>query len=230
MHIVYEPIWGSQERWNLSLVKPILTVGKYEEDIALSNGWLINNGEWYHSRSVRIKTASLLEKYKDYTTVILNELDSTMTNVIGIMWMQYLERKHLPSLYSPFADKDRASWLLLYDKDNRLVSFTKMVKYEGGIESCLNAYREEPGSIGKRMLELEVTWAHNNGYQHLYIGPGHERSSTYKADIPGFEYWTGREWSTNAIEYKNLCIRDSEINDLTQLSELWNSRGGSSLL
>lgn len=167
----------------------------------------------------------LLERIKNYTHKIVPNPSSDLVNAIGLLWFSYLQRKHLPSLYSPFTDKERSTWLLLNDPEGGLVSFTKMVQYgEYAIESCLNAYREESGSIGKRMLELEISWAYENGYDYLYIGSGHERGSTYKADIPGFEYWTGTTWSTNAIEYKNLCARDSEINDLTQLSELWNPK------
>ena len=225
MHIVYEPIWGSQERWNLNLVKPTLVCEPHEEAEALANGWLINNGTWYLSRSVRIKTSKLLDRIKNYTLDLVTNPSSDQVNAIGLLWFSYLQRKHLPSLYSPFTDKDRSSWLVLRDQEGAYVSFTKMVQYGGhGIESCLNAYREESGSIGKRMLELEISWAYENGYDYLYIGSGHERGSAYKADIPGFEYWTGTNWSNSVVEYKSLCVRDSEINDLTQLSELWNPK------
>ena len=52
---------------------------------------------------------------------------------------------------------------------------------------------------------------------YAYLGPGYERSSIYKADIPGFEWWTGKEWSSDKEVFKDLCKNDSTIRSLNDL-------------
>lgn len=54
----------------------------------------------------------------------------------------------------------------------------------------------------------------------MYIGQGYEESSIYKANIPGFEWWTGSEWSINKEQYINLCKRDSSLHNIIELNDI----------
>jgi hypothetical protein len=69
-------------------------------------------------------------------------------------------------------------------------------------------------------MEHEINWAKENNFKYVYLGPGYETGSIYKANIDGFEWWTGTEWSIDAVEYIRLCKRDSSIKTINQLSEL----------
>jgi hypothetical protein len=42
----------------------------------------------------------------------------------------------------------------------------------------------------------------------------------YKADIDGFEWWTGMEWSRDVKRYKELCRRDSKVRSFKALTNL----------
>jgi hypothetical protein len=68
-------------------------------------------------------------------------------------------------------------------------------------------------------LDLELQWAYNNHVGYFYMGSGYERSSEYKANYVGFQWWTGTEWSTSKKQYKKLCRRDSRIETLQDVAK-----------
>lgn len=221
MKIVYKPIWGSQERWDLSLVRPTMTCDPHEEHTALNHGWLLYNQQWYLSRSVRVKTSRIRDNIPGFNYEITVDIDR---NEIENLWNQYITQKKFSEKYDLWTDIERTKWLLLRNTNGSLVSFTKLVQYNGCSESALNAYiKQNKISIGKRMLELEISIAFNNNENFLYLGPGHEKGSIYKSDLPGFEFWNGESWSTDRIEYEHLCIQDSQISTLSDLNCLWKN-------
>ena len=69
-------------------------------------------------------------------------------------------------------------------------------------------------------LDLELIWAQENLIGSYYLGSGYERSSEYKANYKGFEWWTGTEWSKNKRLYRRLCRRDSALNDFSSLGNI----------
>ena len=69
-------------------------------------------------------------------------------------------------------------------------------------------------------MDMELQWASENYVAHFYMGSGYEKSSEYKANYKGFEWWTGVEWSTNKKLYRRLCKRDSKLSDFSALGNL----------
>jgi arginyl-tRNA--protein-N-Asp/Glu arginylyltransferase len=113
-----------------------------------------------------------------------------------------------------FLDSDR---FLAYYQNNALVAWTKMRPYsQRAIETTLFVwdYSNPETKLGTCSLQHEIAWAKSQGYEYVYLGPGYQRSSLYKADIQGFEWWTGSEWSKDTKLYTSLCARDSKIKDL----------------
>ncbi len=66
-------------------------------------------------------------------------------------------------------------------------------------------------------LDLELIWAQEHMIDNYYMGPGYEKSSEYKANYRGFQWWTGSEWSTNKRQYRRLCKRDSKLTEFSSL-------------
>ena len=91
------------------------------------------------------------------------------------------------------------------------------------MESQYNAYVQQATNLGRIMIDHEVALAKKQGLGYLYIGSGYEQSSAYKAHLPGFEWWTGNEWSRDRKHYLNLCYRDSKINNLVQLAHAYEN-------
>ena len=219
----YEHFYGSQEKHDIQLVKLKLDTTNLNETEALENGWLIHNNEWYASRSVRIK----IDEY-----VMRHQLPNTITyqfttydlDPIKQIYQQYKDYKKFDEDFNIFGDKERTVWLIARDNDVP-VAFTKFLRYKDGIESqftCWN-YHNPKLTLGKNIVDMEVWYASALALDYLYIGQGYENGSKYKSQYPGFQWWTGSEWSTNKEQYKRLCASDSNINTIQDLSELYSN-------
>ena len=69
-------------------------------------------------------------------------------------------------------------------------------------------------------LDLELIWAQENLIGSYYLGSGYERSSEYKANYKGFEWWTGTKWSNSKKLYQKLCRSDSRIQSLSDVAKV----------
>lgn len=225
MKTTYIPVWGSQQKWDLALVKPVLSCTKREEVEALESGWLHYNGEWYLSRSTRIN----LKLYEPRTwpkclswSVEDGDFDRRVINKI---LKQFLEYRGFEDLFDPFDEPENTRFLIVRDEDEP-VAFTKFMVYEGGLESQMTAwnYHKPKLSVGRLIIDKEVEYARELGLKHLYIGPGYEKSSVYKSNIPGFEWWNGSQWSTDSREYTKLCERDEKVRNFDDLQIVWNNK------
>jgi len=212
-----EHFYGSQEKHDLQLVRLVLDTEGLNEKEALENGWLIHESEWYACRSVRLN----LNKFKPSIIPgsIKIELLEQQPECIDKIYDGFLEYKGYTEKFDIHHDLARAKWLLVSDEGNP-VAFTKMISYDGGIESqftCWN-YHKPKMSLGKLMFSIESNIANELGYEHLYVGQGYEIGSAYKSSFKGFEWWTGADWSSDIERYKTLCARDSTINTLEDLA------------
>jgi hypothetical protein len=228
LKINYEHFYGSQERYDLQIARLTLDTQDLDEKEALENGWLFIKGEWYSCRSVRIDASKYRPKRSVHDFEVLTDTNS-VREIVSKINREYLDYKKFEQEYNVFVDVDRARWLVFRD-EGEPVAFTKFNMYDDGIESQFTAwnYHRPKMSVGKLIVDCEVEYARSLGYDHLYIGQGYERGSTYKADFQGFEWWTGSEWSTDREAYKSLCVRDSQINTLDQLTEIYKETWQSS--
>jgi hypothetical protein len=227
LRFTFEHVYGAQEKNDLGLVKLRLDTNNIHERDALENGWLIHCGEWYQCRSVRINLKKFVVKNKFPNHIKVERISNTdlhhSRNNIRNIYDHYVRIKNYKDHYAIFDDHDRASWLLVYDC-NLPIAFTKLIHYQGGLESQYNAWNyHKPGLfIGKNLVHYEAAVALENHLDYLYIGAGYEKGCLYKAEYNGFEWWTGTEWSEDKIKYRELCVRDSTINSLEDLSKLFN--------
>lgn len=212
--------FGSQERWNFQLARLDLDTEDLDEKEALENGWLIWNDRWYNCRSVRLRLEEFVpvKTPSSITAGFTTDLDE-----VAKIYREFLDYKGYTEEFDLFLEQHRAEWLLLKD-DDIPIAFTKFKKYVGGIESEFTSwnYHNPKLSIGKVIVNFEVEYAKKLEYEHLYIGQGYEKGSVYKNKFAGFEWWDGNEWTTDQERFKFLCERDSTINTLDQIDELFN--------
>jgi hypothetical protein len=231
--IKYEHIYGSQEKHDLQVAKLVLDSSgmEFSEREAVENGWLVHDGEWYQCRSTRIRALTYLEKYKKPTLpkqsvefYWSNQLTDELKKNIDKIYDDYCHYKNFSKDFKLHVDEDRSGWLVIYDEEIP-VAFTKCLFYTtSSMESQYTAwnYHKPSLSIGKKILYYEVLQAQKyTTSEYLYLGQGYENGSLYKADFPGFEWWTGNEWSSNIEKYKELCVRDSNINTLDDLAKAY---------
>ena len=72
-------------------------------------------------------------------------------------------------------------------------------------------------SVGKLSSEIEISIAKESDNRYLYTGLGYHRHGLYKSRKKGFEWWTGREWSTNKELFRELLDKDSKVESLSDL-------------
>jgi hypothetical protein len=193
-----------------------------KESAALEQGWALYKSQWYNSRLTRVRTnANKMKPINGYEHSVVELPNQEQLSQIEEVYQTFLRVRNFESLYDLHADDDRALWLLI--SDDRIRAFTKFVKYDGALESNITCwdYSKPKDSIGKKMVCLESDIAYKMGYEYLYIGPGYGDSSLYKAKLPGFEWWDGTNWSTDADKYKSLCERDDSITTLQELSKIY---------
>jgi len=200
----------------------LIEVAPEEFDNALNFGFLLTvdqgNLRWYQSRSTRVRTADtdyqLLEDTRlisEPTSAELVEMDHIYTAYCYYKkFKKYFEVGHR-------LNQDR---FMAYYQQGAWVAWAKLRHYTANaIETCLFVwdYSLPATKLGNRSLEHEIAWAKQEGYEFVYLGPGYERSSLYKADIKGFEWWNGADWSTDIDQYRWLCRRDSKIKAVSDL-------------
>jgi len=220
MKITYEHYYGQQENNSIQLYNVNLHCEPHEECEALEKGWLLYNDQWYQSRSTRICIGDWKPNYQQQNCRIIFLEQNTNIELYNQIWQTYITSKKYPPIYDPFISSERDRWMEYYVND-KLVGFTKFIKYNGELESQFNAYTPHPEhKFGLDMLNFEVNCAAQLGLNYLYIGSGYEKGSVYKAKLPGFEWWTGAEWSRDTQKYIDLCNQDSKITTIKQLCEI----------
>ena len=249
MQLMFDHTFGKQEDQDLVISRPLCIFEPDEEQGAIEHGWLaldepVHGHEvFYQSRSTRINLNKFRPRFREHK-IDGEQLHhkiveaSEMVKLLGLpsIYQRYMKRKKFGADYTPFQHyhkRDRFMVFYTGSADN-IVGFTKQKKYRyqednystidtydakdlAGLESVIHANTIPISDI---TLDLEIEWAQNNYVSYFYVGSGYEKSSEYKANYRGFEWWTGTRWSTNKKEYRRLCRRDSSIDRLSDLGNL----------
>ncbi len=248
MELIFDHTLGKQENQDLVVCRPLAYVDWGEEVEALDTGWLaldhpvLGKEVFYQSRSTRIDVNRYEPRYKSHKwqgdDIGLKIIDaSEMVHLLGLphIYKQYMKRKQFKMDYNPFAHYHKRDQFMIFytGKPDNILGFTKQKKYAyqedyptiddigapdlAGLESVIHANTVPISDI---TLDLELTWAKENMIGNFYMGSGYEKSSEYKANYKGFEWWTGTEWSKNRRLYRKLCRRDSTLKDFSSLGNL----------
>ena len=247
MELLFDHTHGKQQDQDIVICRPMAVVDEDESMEALDTGWLALDHPvasfkevWYQSRSTRINMQKYRPRYKRHEwegrEIGIKVIDaSEMVKLLGLphIYKQYMARKKFTQDYDPFANYHRRDQFMLFyigEADN-IIGFTKQKRYAymednyvgindypdlAGLESVIHANTVPVSDI---TLDLELQWAYNNHVGYFYMGSGYERSSEYKANYVGFQWWTGTEWSTSKKQYKKLCRRDSRIETLQDVAK-----------
>ena len=249
MELIFDHTLGKQENQDLVICKPLAFVDMPEETEALDTGWLaldnpvMGKEVFYQSRSTRIDLQKFKPRYKYHRwqgeDIDLKVIDANeMVSLIGLphIYKQYIKRKNFKMDYTPFAHYHKRDQFMIFfiGKPNNIIGFTKQKKYLyqedhmtidnvdndpdlAGLESVIHA---NTVPISDVTLDLELIWAQEHMIGNYYMGPGYEKSSEYKANYKGFQWWTGVEWSSNKRQYRRLCRRDSRLTEFSSLGNL----------
>lgn len=184
------------------------------ETSALEGGWIPWKGKWYNERSTRIE----LDKFKPTKTTkkISKKIKTIKTSLIdNVKDYEELHKKYC--LYHSFErnislSSFKGCEIIEYwtDKLNAISIYkifeTNMVAYQ-----FIWDYEDPKLSLGNvaQMFECELAKEMNCSY--VYLLGGYEKCCEYKSKHSGFQFWTGKEWSTDLDLYKLLVNRDENI-------------------
>lgn len=223
MKIKFDSVYGSHDRYDLEITRVTLDTEGLDEKEALENGWLIYDSRWYLSRSTRIDLAVMRDNPPRIAGVKF-QVEPFDQEKFDSVYQQFLDKKNFKTRYDYTKDFQRSFWLTARD-EGEVVAFTKIVRYDGGMESAFTAwnYHKPKMSLGNNIIHFEAQEARRADLRYLYIGAGYGESNKYKSLIDGFEWWTGSEWSTDRKLYLELCERDSAVNSLQDLAKIMNA-------
>ena len=222
MKIQFNHNFGHQEQgeffhFGCSLVD----VAPEEYNTALSWGFLLTaeqgQARWYQSRSCRVRTADTDYELIASAQSLSNPLPLTEMDHIYTAYCYYKKFKKYFEV-GEYLPMDQ--FIAYYNDKQEMVAWAKLRHYtDQAIETALFVwdYSQPASRLGSQSLEHEIAWAKQAGYEYVYLGPGYERSSLYKADIKGFEWWDGVDWNTDVDKYRSLCRRDSKIKSVADL-------------
>jgi len=197
---------------------------------------------WYQCRSTRIElkrypTKKLRKREVRGRPLQMLEIRPMhgMLKLTGMekLYYQFLRNKGYRDLYNPLRHiHQRDSFLVYYVDDvSNMLGFTKIKKYRWYHDNASDEFDDENPhltaiethmhcnveEIGLMTLDMEIEWATSKNCRYLYLGPGYEKSSIYKSQFPGFQWWTGQHWSKDKKEYIRLCHQDSNMTRIDQL-------------
>ena len=204
---------------------------------------------FYQSRSTRIALQKYRAPQKQAQwqgkTIQMMEIRPEQHNVemtgLRSVYQKYIKRTGFSDIYDPFEHiSDRDTFLIYYVTDiSNIIGFSKIKRYWFqeellqfnnrkqlarhspdqcyAMESVLHA---NTVPISKITVDMEATWAKKKGVSDFYLGSGYEKSSVYKSQYRGFEWWTGTQWSRDRKKYVQLCERDSKLKKISDLANL----------
>lgn len=247
MKLYYDHVCGKQQDTDFihCLVSAVIEEG--EEDYALQNGWSPSNVWyssdtnfsknnkviWYQSRQTRInlnKFKKTKTEKKSRSKIVKNDLEITITKTPNFDLLFNIYKKYVD--YKNFKDFfNKKEFIENYKCDSHIFiiygdcAFSLVEKVGSSFIShqfCWD-YNLPSLGLGRFSTYHEIELAKRYGLKYLYLGASYEDAAIYKSSFSGFEFWTGRFWSDNREIYSSLVKKDSELSDIVQISNYYQS-------
>lgn len=173
---------------------------------------------------------------KDYSYEVknVNEITPKERRQLKDIYFKYIKKKSFlktPSLEDTkayeyefkyfFLDSDNKKIVLHYFK-SKLIAFAIIEEFEKSIMGIQFAwdYERPHLRIGIMQNNIIADLYKSKNIDYYYLGMSYGKECVYKNRYYGFEFWTGKEWKTNKLEYRKMCIKDSMIKNFEDLELL----------
>lgn len=228
MNLTFDHSFGTVSHGEVYHYRAELTeVMPHEHNEALELGWLVTSHQgrprWYQSRSTRCDLTQITYQVMSAAEI----LDPVPRAEIDHIYSAYCLHRGFRKYFEVDGGFPNDIYMGYRDTAGDLVAWSKLRPYSPqALETVLFAwdYRDPDLRLGLRTLEHELAWARDRGYRWVYMGPGYERVNRYKANVEGFEWWTGSEWSQDREHYRWLCDRDHRIKSVEDLHGIGTAR------
>ena len=247
MRLYFDHILGKQKNKDFVFSLVSATFEEEEWDWAFENGWApatkwfdsnfaFNNPlVWYQCRQSRIvlddyspnpKTKKLVNK-----TPVSYIIDTKLHNSIDCIFSSYSDYCSYKNFGDLISKEDIEYYFKCYTNSSHyyihfyygetLVAITKLSLWGKSLLSEIFwwDYKNPELSIGKLSFYLEIQLAKQLGLKCLYTGISYNQDSIYKSHKKGFQFWTGRDWSSDTDCFADLCNQDDNIETIEELHE-----------
>lgn len=245
MQLYFDHVLGNQKDKDFVFSLVSATFDKAEWDWAFDNGWsptaawfdsYFSNNEpliWYQCRQSRIKLSDYKPNPKTKKVVsnspvtfyITNKLQPSISEVYDV-YLKYCEYKNFGDILSIqdvetlllHTQSDKNYYIEFYS-DHSLIAVTKLSLWSKSLASEIFwwDYSDPSSSLGKVSFYLEIALARRLALDYLYTGISYNSDSIYKSQKNGFQFWTGRHWSSDKLLFKELCIKDDTLTTIEEL-------------
>lgn len=185
-------------------------------------------GLFYMCRSGRIHLPSfeldsesrrVAKKFESFTRETIPFKDFPVNTAWKQFWLDYFARAHGPSVMSAerldfILDFDVISHVGIYrDAEGKPCGYSLEVATNTMAHDWFHAWGPEldKSSFGMYVLLDIGRAAKARGATHYYCGTvyGDSNGASYKTNLPGLEYWNGKEWSRDVKQLKSRLKTDA---------------------
>lgn len=246
MKLFFDHVLGKQKNEDFVFSLVSATFEEDEWDSAIENGWAPtcnwfdsnfskdHSLIWYNCRQSRIEVNKYVPNSK--TKKLVNNLPvqfvlstDVLTNLETVqkIYSKYCTYKNFGDplsiedidslLFKALSSKNY--YLYFFNEKEELVAITKLSLWSNSLLSEIFwwDYENPDLSLGKVSFYLEIELAKKLGLKYLYTGISYNSDSIYKSTKKGFQFWTGREWSSDINLFKELCVADDKIESIIDL-------------
>jgi|TARA_A100000171_G_scaffold36762_1_gene35556 hypothetical protein len=246
LNLFFDHICGKQADTDFIHTLVSATVDKAEEQDALNNGWCPssvwysqntnfikdNKVIWYQSRQTRLNLSKYKEGKKERkafkkivkANILIEITENPNFAKLYKIYLSYVKHKNFSDTMSEdkFIDtyKGGNDIFLLYG-DSAFSVVEKIGESLISHQFCWD-YENPSLGLGRFSTYKEISFAKDLGLKYLYLGPSYESHAKYKSSFPGFEFWTGRKWSSDEKKYFELLDRDEKIKSIDDLTDSYD--------
>ena len=247
MQLFFDHICGKQADTDFIHTLVSAIVDKGEEQQALDQGWCPSN-IWYNQNTNFVKNNKVVWYQSRQTRLDLNKYEKTRKenkswkkiekNNISIEFTKSPDFKKLYKIYLKYvtyknftSTLSEDEFLDVYKNSNDIfilygdIAFSVTEKVGNSLlahQFCWD-YTNPVLGLGILSTYTEMLLAKSLGLKYLYLGPSYESHAKYKSSFPGFEFWTGRVWSSNENLYHDILEKDENIESIEDLTSSYES-------
>ena len=189
---------------------------------------------WYQARSTRLDVSAYEERKRHRKKIRragvecevhtdVNEISDSLYTV----YKKYIASKKFTDFYESAEDlfdgKLGERVFLVFTHDGKIIGFSILdLVSEKTAMAPQFAWDYENPQIGLGYVSklYQLRYLQERSIKYLYLGNSYEMPSLGKSDLPGFEWWDGRKWSSDIDLYKHLIVQESRIQTLDELYNL----------
>ena len=172
---------------------------------AMQQGFYNSNNIWKQTRLTRIN----LDMFNKTDDKFYYNIKKKNVNIYNFIYDSYMQQRRY---YKHTGDRDfiETDNIINYlDESSNVIGYSKFTDYNTVIDLKLFCVLENKLNItSQKTLNFELNLFKEQDYKYAYLGPSFQRSSIFKSNIQGFEWWTGTKWSTNKREFIKRCSND----------------------